>query len=297
MNWTAVFLPPSLNLELDSFVKEIADLEEGLSDVQTGAIPPMPVFVTSSIDVTIPYTFCNFKMLVPCSKAIPGTEEILETFSLTVWLTIGLVLLLKTAVVWCAGNVHYRSVCNKTHTYQSLSDSFHNVWAVFVAVSFPRQPRSTTLTVFFFLYVCFRFAISTVFQAFLVSYLVEPKYEKNLETLDELLDSNVVYGYHPLIHYTQCTMSYPEFVYFLEHNKLKYDCSDTRKCIERMILKRNIASPIPPFFAIYVAREMGTVDVGKAICSLNEEIISEGAPILFKKGNPLLERFNFLMRR
>jgi hypothetical protein len=284
-------------MEFDSFVKEIGELEDDISDVLTGAVPLAPVLVTSSFDATIPYTHVNIKMLVPCPKAIPGTQKILATFSLTVWLTIGLVLLLTTAVFWCAGNVPYRSVCNKTHTYQSLSKYFHNVWAVFVGVSVPRQPRSSTLTVFFILYVCFCFAISTVFQAFFVSYLVEPKYEKKLETLDELLDSDVVYGYHPFINFVKATVASSEFAKFLENKRLKEDCSDVRKCVERKITKRDNASLIAPFFAIYVARELGTVDVGKVVCSIDEEVISGNATVLFKKGNPLLNRFNILMRR
>jgi len=297
MNLTTIFLPPSLNIELDSFAKEIAKLEDDLSEVLIGLVPLMALTVTSSFDATIPYTHVNLKMLVPCPKAIPGTEKVLTTFSLSVWLTIGLVLLLTTAVFWCAGNGPYRSVCNETHTYQSLSNCFHNVWAVFVGVSVPQQPPNSILRVFFFLYVCFCFAISTVFQAFFVSYLVEPKYEKKLETLEELQNSDVVYGYHSAINYAKDTFSYPEFVRFLEHKRLMEDCSDSRKCVERMITKRDIASIIAPFFATYVAREMGTLDVGKVICSLGDDFMSGGRIVLFKKGNPLLDRFNILMRR
>jgi hypothetical protein len=297
MNLTILFLAPSLNVNLESFVKSIGELEEGLSDVLSGPIPLLPVFVTSSFDVTIPYAYANAKMLVPCPKAIRGTEKILSTFSLSVWLTIGLVLLLTTGVFWCAGNGPYRSVCNKTHTYQSLSNCFHNAWAVFVGVSVPQQPTSPGLRVFFFLYVCFCFVISTVFQAFFVSYLVEPTYEKRLETIEDLLNSDVVYGYNPIVNYAQGTAAYPELVKFLEHKTLKEDCSDHRKCVERMITKRDIATISSPLLATYVAREMGTVDVGKIICSLDETLISGGAVVLFKKGNPLLDRFNILMSR
>jgi len=42
---------------------------------------------------------------------------------------------------------------------------------------------------------------------------------------------------------------------------------------------------------------MDTVDVGKIICSFDESLISVVFPALFKKGNPLLDRFNILMRR
>jgi len=114
-------------------------------------------------------------------------------------------------------------MCNETHTYQSLSHCLYNVWAVFMGVSVPQQTIISTLRVFFFLYVCFCFSISTVFQAFFISYLVEPKYEKKLETLEELLDSDVVFGNHPFYVFAQDTLSYPEFVKFLEHKRLQED--------------------------------------------------------------------------
>jgi hypothetical protein len=297
MNLTAVFLSPSLKLETDLYFKEVTDLYEGLSDVLTGIVPLLPVILTSSFDATIPYTHANVKMLIPCPKAIPGTEKLMTIFSLSVWLTMGLVLLLTTAVFWCAGNVPYRSVYHETHTYQSLSNCFHNAWAVFLAVSIPQQPTTSNLRFFFFLYVCFCFVINTVFQAFFVSYLVEPKYEKKLETLDELLESDVVYGNDLFISYAQDILSYPELVKFLEHKTLQEDGSDVWKCVERMITKRDMASFIAPFFATYVAKEIGTVDVGKIICSLDEDLMSAGIVVLFQKGNPLLDRFNILMRR
>ena len=39
------------------------------------------------------------------------------------------------------------------------------------------------------------------------------------------------------------------------------------------------------------------MDVGKIICCLDDAIISADVTVLFKKGNPLLDRFSILMRR
>jgi hypothetical protein len=297
MNLTAVFLAPLLKVDLDSIVKTLADLEDGSSDVVTGAVPLMPLVVTSSYDATIPYVHVQMKMLLPCPKAIPGTDNILKTFSLPVWLTIGLVLLLTTAVIWCVGNGPHRSESKETHAYTSLSHCLCNAWALLMGVSVPQQPTAFNLKVFFFLYVCYCFAISAIFQAFFVSYLVEPKYEGKIETLDELLHSDLVYGHNPVFDYSKDTLSYPEFVKFLEHKKLREDCTDIRKCIERMITKRDIAPLTAPVYATYVAREMAVVDVSKVICSLDEVFISVGLSVLFNKGSPLLGRFNILMRR
>jgi hypothetical protein len=83
---------------------------------------------------------------------------------------------------------------------------------------------------------------------------VERNYERKLETLDEILSSDVVYGSNPFLSFSQDTFSYPELL----------------KCFERMIGKRGIASFIAPFFANYVPRDLGNVDFGKIIRSLNE---------------------------
>ena len=297
MNLTTVFNAPSLNLELGSMLKEGYDISHGVSDVITGITPLMENLNRISYEITIPFIYVNVKMLVPCPKAIPGTEKILQTFSLSVWITTGFVFLLTTGLFWCAGNGPYRFACNEIHTYQSLSNCFHNALAVFVGVSVPQQPRTSTLRVLFFMYVCFCFAISSVFQAFFVSYLVEPKYEKKLETLDEILDSDVVYGYHPIINFYLNIVTYPEYVKFFEHKELKEECNDIRKCFERMVTKGDLALFFPPYLVTYVAREMGTVDVGKIICSFGEDLLSVGLAFVFKKGYPLMGRINILMRR
>jgi len=297
MNLTTIYRAPSTEFSIDSYSKEFGDLDDGLSDVLTGLIPLIPFVAISSFDVTIPYDVVSAKMFVPCPKPIPGPEKVLSTFSLSVWLTISLVLLLTTAAFWCASNGPYRSVCNETHTYQSLSICFHNAWAILVAVSVPQQPTTASLRVFFLLYVCFCFAISTVFQAFFVSYLVEPKYEKKLETFDDIVDSDVVYFYLPMSILAKGSIPYPEYDRFIENKKLQEECSDTYKCILRMITKRDICIIHTTSNVNYVARELGTEGVGKIVCSFDEAVGSAGVSLLFKKGNPLLERFNILMRR
>jgi hypothetical protein len=63
-----------------------------------------------------------------------------------------------------------------------------------------------------------------------------------------------------------------------------------------MITKKDLVSLLPSVFATYFAREMGFVDVRKLICPLDLVTFSGGIIVLFMKGNPLLERFNIIMR-
>ena len=122
-------------------------------------------------------------------------------------------------------------------------------------------------------------------------------YEKKLETVEDLVNSDVVYGYQPIVNLVQGTVEYFEAVAYIEHKTQTEDCRDHRKCVERLITQRDVATVSSPFFATYVAREMGIVDVGKIVCSLDETFFTVGVTALFKKGNPLLDRFNILMRR
>jgi len=122
-------------------------------------------------------------------------------------------------------------------------------------------------------------------------------YEKKIETLDELLDSDVVWGNRPALNLAMNPATYPEIVKFLEQKKLKVDCSLMRECVERMITKGDIAIITNPNFPDSVAREMGIAGVGKIFCYLDESLMSAYITMLFKKGNPLLEEFNILMRR
>jgi hypothetical protein len=64
-----------------------------------------------------------------------------------------------------------------------------------------------------------------------------------------------------------------------------------------MITKRDIGMVHNPYYVNYAAREMGTDGVGKIICCFDETLYTVGVTVLLKKGNPLLGRFNILMRR
>jgi len=296
MNLTTVLPETQHILNSETAVKCGGEIEDGLSDVLIGPIPLMPAVVSSSFDATIPYFYDTIKMFVPCPKAIPGPEKLLTTFSLSVWLTIGLVLLLTATVFWCAGNGPYRTLYNEPHTYQSLSYSFQNAWAVLVAVSVPQQPKCSYLRALFLLYVCFCFIISTVFQAFFVSYLVDPKYGKKIETLDEILNSDFVFCYNQAFLLLKDTIAYPEILKFVDQ-KTQKEVFSMNICVERMITKRDVATVSSPLYAAFRARELGIVDVGKIVCPLDEIAVSGSLIFLLKKGNPLLDRFNILMRR
>ena len=92
---------------------------------------------------------------------------------------------------------------------------------------------------------------------------------------------------------------YQEYTRFLENKKLKEEYRDVRKCVERMLTKRDICLMGIAGYLNNVAREIGIEGVVKSICCLDESFLKSTVvpTVLFKKGDLLLERFNILMRR
>jgi len=125
---------------------------------------------------------------------------------------------------------------------------------------------------------------------------VEPKYEKKIENLDELLNSDVINGDFPALHFAFSTLSYPEFVRFFESKEPKEDCSDMRKCIERMTTKSDVAIFNEPVLVTYIAKELGTVDVSKLFRSQDDPNFNIWIHV-FKKAIPLLDIFSIPMSR
>jgi hypothetical protein len=149
MNLTTTFFPPSLSIEEDSYFRVMADLQVGISDVLTGSVPLIPLFLASSYDPTITYTYVDLRMLIPCPKLIPGMEKIMTTFSLSVWLTKGMVFLLTAVVFWFVANGPYQPVFKELRSYKC-----YEAWAVYMGVSVTQLPTTSKLRVFFFIDVC-----------------------------------------------------------------------------------------------------------------------------------------------
>ena len=168
-------------------------------------------------------------------------------------------------------------------------------WSIFIGVSVPEMPRSWKLRIFFLIYVCYCFAISTVFQAFFVSYLVEPGYGEKIASFQELLDSSVNYGFIAVIEFGMRTMEFSGHLQFPLTRRV--DCADLKSCLIRMMADGDVATLSAPLYAKYLSNEFGHQGEMKSPCSLDENFIYGNVVAVFAKGNPLVNQFNTHLRR
>jgi hypothetical protein len=133
-----------------------------------------------------------------------------------------------------------------------------------------------------------------VFQAFFVSYLVEPGYGKAITTLDEAVNEGLLYGKQPLLSYILENTDLKEFGNFPKSHH--FICTDHAECMERVILQRNMGFVITDIYATYIASILGVGDYKRILCHVKEGL-TIGITGILHKGSLYSDRLNTFLRR
>jgi hypothetical protein len=290
MNATVVFLNPFLRTAFDT----AAYLAARKSDIVIGTVPLLPAFLSSWLELTIPYEFETAKWFVPCPQPVARMEKVMHTYQLNVWLTMATVFLLTSILWWGLANWQHSSLMD-SRTFQTLSYSFYDTWAVSMGVCANSTPRTWNFRFLFLVYVCYCFAMSTVFQAFFISFLLDPGYGKKFETFDDLLHSSVAYGYDDDLEMILTSTSYEEHRSF--PTSRRQDCNSNLECLRRIANHSQLCAINFPRFSQYVASEIGVPDASKTFCTLEGSLMTSGLIFVLNNGSPYLNRLNVLIRR
>ena len=228
------------------------------SDMAFGwlALEPKEVY---KAEYTFPYFPLQFNWFVPCPKPLSRLQKVSHIFSPTVWVAIVVVLFLFTVASWCLAKQS-----NDIPSYTTMSSALYNIWAVTVGVSVTGKPRSLRLKLLFVVFVWYCSAISTVFQTFLTSFLVDPGYENPLTSLDEILDSGIEFGYHNSLKNSFVVSSDLRDKEIVERAEM---CFTEWECIDRIRDTGNFATFVPSFFVQF--HKIFNHD-HKIICPIND---------------------------
>jgi len=126
-------------------------------------------------------------------------------------------------------------------------------------------PRGLRFRLLFFVFVLYCFAISTVFQTFLTSFLVDPGFESQLTSLDEILDSGIEFGCDEetnILFSLSSDLRHKEVVERAER------CSNTEVCIDRIRETGNFATFASMWFVQYYKN---ITNDHSTVCLLNDD--------------------------
>jgi hypothetical protein len=270
------------NIE-EAITKAIEDVLFGMAEIAFGGIPLLKE-ASDVADPSLSYYQTQYMWYVPCAKPLPRLEAISHIFSVTVWVTLIAFMFLTAAIMWCLAHMTLES-----HTYKTASSVFYNIWAVVMGVSVTRMPRTLHLRVVIFPWICYCFAISTIFQIFFTSYLVDPGLEKQITSLQEVLDSKIEFGFRP-----EMTIYYEQSPYEIHKELLKHHtyCRQTHLCINKVIETGSFATIVESWAADKHLQSVNDSD-RELVCRMNE---NDSFPIrivsYFSKSSFLLDTFN-----
>jgi hypothetical protein len=278
LNATVVFevVPPKNESYLTTYAMLIEGLESRSADVALGALPLHEMLYGRS-DTTVPYFHTHLRWIVPCPRAIPRWGAMFNVFPLPVWLCIFLCLVLVAIILWLL------SSHSEHFNYTSLQYCLLSVWAVVLVTSVPKKPEALRVRLTFLLWVWVSFALCMVFQAFFTTYLVNPGSERKIKTWDDLIRSEIKYGY---------TEEYRHTPHYTDTNENLIKCVDMYVCLEYAIKYGNFATVSTDFHTDYYRANLSWHESHLPVCAIDEDIMVVSIAMYLKKGYPLLQRIN-----
>jgi hypothetical protein len=159
---------PDVSPDFEKIITYMQNLWFRETDVLYGGLPLVAEEMING-EPTIPYFSLKFNWFVPFPKPLSRLQRISHILSPSVWVAIVVVLFLVSVVSCCLAKQS-----NDIRSYTTLLSALYNIWSVSVGVSVTGKPRSLMLMFLFVIFVLYYSAISTVFQTFLTSFLVDP---------------------------------------------------------------------------------------------------------------------------
>jgi hypothetical protein len=248
----------------------------------------------TSFDFTNSYYTIRFSWYVPCSVKYPRWSSIFRILSVELWL----VLIISIVIAAISTTLFGRYSCtSEWQRYKTLASSFTNVWAVILGVSVSTMPRTTSLRSLFLAWVCFSVAFSTVFQAFLTTFLTDSGYKTPIQDMDELYASGTKLVCEKI------------FSFILEigdetevskvHRNLVY-CPSYWDCSKWAIYQQNVSILLPDIQAeFYYAVGISVGENSKPLlCGLEDGIVFPVSyTMIMFHGDPLIRRVNEIIDR
>jgi hypothetical protein len=266
----------------------LTGLSSGDYDIMFGSAP-LHEKILAYGEPSISYYESGFKWYVPCPAATPRLKKISQIFSPTVWLIFIITFVVVIAVMWLLAKRHN---VTEIKAYKTVSNCAYNVWSTAMNVS-ASQPSTTSMRNLFFLWVCFCYGISTVFQTFFTSCLINPGFETQVENLEDLLSSGLEYGYDINL-----------YNFFFGSNAKDQgmngdfhpiDCSDVEACFLRVVNGDDFATLQTEFMAMYFATIY--LPKGSLLCTLRDNFRVIDTVMYFPKGSHFLIPINGVIRR
>jgi hypothetical protein len=246
-------------------------------------------------DFVFPFFVTGVRAYVPCPQPVSRLQKVSEIFTLSAWLGIFFVLVFVTLSFLCLAKPPCNKDIHDSQPYRTVRNCIYSVWAVALGVSVTEQPRSDKLRVAFLFFVWYSFAVSTVFQTFFTSVLVDPGMGEQISSIDEILSSALEFGFYR-IHDDDYLLNDSTDGRNAALKAKAKDCPYLEECLKRVIENRDfITLEFDLLVDHYVATNFPKSP--NILCNIDDYIVQFSMTMYLEKGSPFLEAFNWVVHR
>jgi hypothetical protein len=262
-------------------ISSVQEVLFGKSEIAVGGIP-LVKDINDILDPSFSYHEIKYTWYVPCARPLSRLQRISKIFSLFLWIAMLVTLILVAVVIWYLTS---RSV--QTHLYPNIASDLYNVWAIALGVSISWMPRTFTLRIVVFSWILYCFSMSTIFQTYFTSYLVDPGFDAQIRTLEELLESGIKFGFRSDFEIYYKSSNYGVHQELIRRRE---QCNPPSSCVQRIINTRDYATLGESFV---IEKYLKSASNSNYVCAMND---MDAYPVkvvaYFSKGSIFFHAFN-----
>jgi len=244
--------------------------------------------LVKEIECLTPHLIDKARWYVPCARPYPRWVGPTRAFKLSLWLGFVTVYVTISFTVWQVVKIT-NSIFTETaqnQAYASLSKCLLNFWAIVLGESASNNPPSVAaVRALFLAWVLYCWAINTVYQTYLTSFLIDPGLQNQLASEDAILNSGIKYGVA-----THALGIYP----WLGERRYRYmQYFDDGESVADTIANGKLAflgSVFPTEYLIAV--KYMDADGRPRICGIKDDLAAAIATIIVPRGFPFKARYD-----
>jgi neurabin len=171
----------------------IRDVYSGVADVAFNSRFMNKDFLDHNVETTISNDRDDLCIIVPTAEQVPVFHNLFRTFSITTWCTtIGSIIFAIVVVKLLEiGQEIITKRRSREFEKETVQNIFFTLFQTLMGDSLTRIPTSFVIRTFMSGWILYSFLLSSAFTGILITKLVQPKFENEIDTITQLHDSGL----------------------------------------------------------------------------------------------------------
>ncbi|XP_071055488.1 glutamate receptor ionotropic, delta-2-like [Onthophagus taurus] len=268
------------------FTGSFSDLKNEMVDVLLGYVVSR-VETQQVFDPISSYYNDALVLCVPHAEKLRDWTKLTADFDQSVIFTMLIIAIFITILITKISKYQTNEIKRYKQFWMVASNVARCAFAITI-----KMPKTYKLRLLILCWVVFNFYTQTAYQSTLVSSLTRRRYEKQIKTLEEIIENGLIVLYYPL-----CRTFYRGLNISSNKPLMTDSCDVIQNCINRTANERNFAICAPKLNVEYLMGNFIDEDSVPKLYCFNEVVASYPIEMLMWKGHPLRDSINELVHR